>query len=69
MLVLHHHRLRMREVAVRMFQRGGGQSSIRSGKSLYYTLKVLLAIFVGLGRRQPVVEPGDGAPVTSTPGI
>ncbi len=68
-LVLHHHRLRMREVAVRMFQRGGGQSSIRSGKSVYYTVKVLLAIFVGLGRRRPVVEPGDGAPVSATHGI
>ena len=32
-LMLHHHRLRMREVPVRMFQRGGGVSSISSGKS------------------------------------
>lgn len=68
-LVLHHHRLRLREVAVRMFQRGGGKSSIRSGKSVYYMIKVLLAIFVGLFRRRPVVEPGDGAPVTATHGI
>ena len=68
-LVLHHHRLRMREVAVRMFQRGGGRSSIRSGKSVYYMVKVLLAIFVGLARRRPVVEPGDDAPVVATHGI
>jgi glycosyltransferase involved in cell wall biosynthesis len=68
-LVLHHHHLRMREVAVRMFQRGGGQSSIRSGKSAYYMVKVLLALFVGLARRRPIVEPGDDAPVAATHGI
>lgn len=68
-LVLHFHRLRMREVAVRMFQRGGGQSSIRSGKSVYYMIKVLLAIFVGLARARPVIEPGDEAPVAATHGI
>ena len=49
--MLHHHRLTMREVPVRMFQRGGGVSSISSGKSFYYMVKVLLALFVGLGRR------------------
>jgi glycosyltransferase involved in cell wall biosynthesis len=68
-LVLHFHRLRMREVAVRMFQRGGGRSSIRSGKSVYYMIKVLLAIAVGLARARPVVEPGDEAPVAATHGI
>ncbi len=68
-LVLHFHRLRMREVAVRMFQRGGGSSSITSGKSVYYMIKVLLAIFVGLARARPVVEPGDDAPVAATHGI
>jgi hypothetical protein len=52
-----------------MFQRGGGQSSIRSGKSVYYMIKVLLAIFVGLARARPVVEPGDEAPVAATHGI
>ena len=68
-LMLHYHRLRMREVPVRMFQRGGGVSSIRSGKSVYYMVKVLLAIFVGLARARPVVEPGDEAPVAATHGI
>jgi hypothetical protein len=58
-LMLHHHRLRMREVSVRMFLRGGGVSSISTGKSAYYMIKVLLAIFVGLLRRRPVPEPGD----------
>ncbi|MBA2517033.1 MAG: glycosyltransferase family 2 protein [Solirubrobacterales bacterium] len=64
-LMLHHHRLTMREVPVRMFERGGGQSSIRSGKSAYYMVKVLLAIGVGLARRRPVPVPGGAAPVTA----
>jgi glycosyltransferase involved in cell wall biosynthesis len=64
-LMLHHHRLRMREVPVRMYARGGGVSSISTGKSAYYMVKVLLALLVGLGRRRPVVDPGDRAPVTA----
>ncbi len=68
-LMVHFHQLRMREVPVRMFQRGGGKSSIRSGKSVYYMIKVLLAIFVGLARRRPIVEPGDEAPVAAAHGI
>ena len=35
-----------------------GRSSITSGESIYYMVKVLLAIFVGLFRRRPVVESG-----------
>jgi glycosyltransferase involved in cell wall biosynthesis len=68
-LMVHHHRLNMREVPVRMFQRGGGRSSISSGKSVYYMVKVLLAIFIGLVRARPVVEPGDEAPIAATHGI
>jgi glycosyltransferase involved in cell wall biosynthesis len=68
-LLVHYHRLRMGEVPVRMFHRDGGVSSISSGKSVYYMIKVLLAIFVGLVRARPAVEPGDAAPVTATPGI
>jgi hypothetical protein len=52
-----------------MYQRGGGQSSISSGKSVYYMLKVLLAIFVGLARVKPVPEPGDDAPVAAAHSI
>ena len=66
-LMLHHHRLTMRETPVRMFQRGGGASSIKgSGKSAYYMIKVLLALFVGLARRRPVPEPGTPPPVTAS---
>ena len=68
-LMVHFHRLRMSEVPVRMLQRGGGKSSIRSGKSAYYMIKVLLAIFIGLARARPVPEPGDDAPVAATPAI
>jgi glycosyltransferase involved in cell wall biosynthesis len=68
-LMLHHHRLRMREIPVRMFQRGGGVSSIGSGKSAYYMVKVLLALFVGLARQRPLPEPGDAAPVAAEHGI
>jgi glycosyltransferase involved in cell wall biosynthesis len=64
-LMLHHHRLVMREVPVRMYERGGGHSSIGSGKSIYYMVKVLLAIGVGLVRRRPVIVPGEPAAVTA----
>jgi glycosyltransferase involved in cell wall biosynthesis len=60
-LLLHYHRLRMRETPVRMYTRGGGTSSITTGKSAYYMFKVLLALFVGLGRRRPLIELGESA--------
>jgi len=68
-LVLHHHRLRMREIPVRMYLREGGLSSITSGKSAYYMIKVMLAIFVGLFRARPLPEPGGEAPVAAEHGI
>lgn len=68
-LMLHHHKLTLREASVRMYQRGGGVSSIGSGKSFYYMVKVLLALFVGLARARPVPDPGDRAPVAAEHGI
>jgi glycosyltransferase involved in cell wall biosynthesis len=68
-LMLHFHRLRMQEVPVRMLARGGGVSSIGSGKSVYYMIKVLLALGVALARARPVVDPGDEAPVAATHGL
>ena len=68
-LMVHWHRLSMGEVPVKMLQRGGGISSIRSGKSAYYMIKVLLAIFIGLARARPLPEPGDDAPVAAAHGI
>ena len=67
--MVHHHRLRMTEVPVRMRERGGGVSSIRSGKSVYYMIKVLFAIFIGLARARPVPEPGEEAPVAASQGL
>ena len=68
-LMVHFHRLRMREVPVQMLERGGGRSSIRSGKSMYYMVKVLLAIGIGLLRARPAVEPGQRAAVAAEHGI
>lgn len=68
-LMIHHHQLRMREVPVQMYARGGGSSSISTGKGAYYMIKVMLALMVGLARRRPVVEPGDRAPVRAEPGV
>jgi glycosyltransferase involved in cell wall biosynthesis len=45
------HRLRLHEVPVSMRQRAAGRSSINAPRSIYYMVKVLLAIFVGLFRR------------------
>lgn len=53
-MMLHQHRLSMVEVPVRMNAREDGESSLSAGKSAYYMVKVLLALFVGLLRaRQP----------------
>ncbi len=48
------HRLRLIEVPVRMRERVTGRSSITALRSIYYMVKVLLAIFVGLFRRAAV---------------
>jgi glycosyltransferase involved in cell wall biosynthesis len=53
------HRLRLLEVPVVMRERGGGRSSITALRSIYYMVKVLLAIFVGLFRRNVVPQEGS----------
>jgi glycosyltransferase involved in cell wall biosynthesis len=68
-VMLHFHRLRMCEVPVTMQRRGTGRSSIGSGKSIYYMVKVLLAIFIGLARQRPTPVPGDDAPVAAAHNI
>ena len=68
-LLLHASSLRMVEVPVQMHPRGGGRSSITKARSLYYMVKVSLALLVGLLRRRQVVEPGEPAPVSATPGV
>ena len=42
------HRLRILEVQVKMRGRETGQSSITALRSLYYAIKVTLALFVGI---------------------
>jgi glycosyltransferase involved in cell wall biosynthesis len=50
-LMTHRHRLRMIEVPVEMRERAGGRSSIGRIFAVYYMVKVLLALFVGLFRK------------------
>jgi len=53
------HRLRLVEVPVSMRERGGGRSSITALRSIYYMVKVLLALFVGLFRRTVLPQEGS----------
>ena len=55
-VMMFRHRLRAVEVPVTMRERGGGRSSITAARSIYYMVKVLLAIFVGLFRRNVIPE-------------
>jgi len=48
------HRLRLLEVQVRMREREHGRSSINALRSVYYVVKVTLALFVGMFRRSVV---------------
>lgn len=57
LLQVHMARLKVREIPVRMRQRGGGRSSINSFRSIYYMIKVLLALLVVMSRKKaPPVE-------------
>jgi glycosyltransferase involved in cell wall biosynthesis len=58
-LLMHAHRLRSCEIPVLMRPRLAGESAISSTQSVYYMVKVLLAVFVGLFRRRPTIEAGD----------
>ncbi|HVS85975.1 MAG TPA: glycosyltransferase family 2 protein [Gaiellaceae bacterium] len=49
-VIVARNRLRSVEVPVAMRERGGGRSSITALSSIYYMVKVLLALFVGLFR-------------------
>jgi hypothetical protein len=46
----------MLEVPVQMRVRETGSSSITALRSVYYMVKVLLALFIGLFRRYPTPE-------------
>jgi glycosyltransferase involved in cell wall biosynthesis len=62
-LLMHAHRLRSREIPVRMRPRTTGSSSISSAQPVYYMVKVLLAIFVTLFRAKPPVKPREPRPL------
>jgi hypothetical protein len=64
-LMCHAHRLSSVEVPVRMRARETGRSSIGSTQSMYYMVKVLLAVLVGLLRARPAIQAGDEPPVTA----
>lgn len=55
-VLMHTHRLRSCEVPVVMAPRRTGESAIGSTQSVYYMVKVLLAVFVALFRTRPVRE-------------
>jgi hypothetical protein len=50
-LMVHKHQLRMIEVPAQMRERSAGRSSIGTLASVYYMVKVMLALFVGLFRK------------------
>jgi glycosyltransferase involved in cell wall biosynthesis len=58
-LLMHAHRLQSCEIPVAMRPRTSGVSAISSSQPAYYMIKVLLAVFIGLFRSHPNVEPGD----------
>jgi glycosyltransferase involved in cell wall biosynthesis len=70
-LLMHFHRLRSCEIPVVMRPRLTGESAISSTQSVYYMIKVLLAVFVGLFRARPAAvadltpEGADGAGVVA----
>lgn len=52
LVLLHKQGLRITEVPVGMRERTGGRTSITPGKSVYYMLKVLLAVFIDLLKKR-----------------
>jgi len=67
-LLMHAHRLRSCEIPVRMRPRVTGESAISSSQSVYYMVKVLLAVFVGLFRRRPALEGAKRPPAFTEKG-
>jgi glycosyltransferase involved in cell wall biosynthesis len=55
-ILLHQCHLRMEEVPVGMSERYSGESSITKINSIYYMVKVLLAIFVDCFKKPPLLE-------------
>jgi glycosyltransferase involved in cell wall biosynthesis len=66
-LLMHAHRLGSCEVPVVMLPRLTGESAISSTQSVYYMIKVLLAVLVGLFRTRPIALPMDAEPTAAQP--
>jgi glycosyltransferase involved in cell wall biosynthesis len=64
-LLLHAHRLRSCEIPVLMRPRQTGSSAISSTQSVYYMVKVLLAVFVALFRARPPVAANGASPAVA----
>jgi hypothetical protein len=58
MVLLHQCGLKMKEIPVRINQRYSGESSITKIRSIYYMVKVLLAIFVDCFKKRPILKIG-----------
>jgi glycosyltransferase involved in cell wall biosynthesis len=56
LVLLHQCRLKMGEVPVEMSERHSGESSITKIRSVYYMVKVLLAIFVDCFKKPPLLK-------------
>jgi glycosyltransferase involved in cell wall biosynthesis len=65
-LLMHAHRLASAELPVRMRPRTSGRSAISRARALYYMVKVLLALFVGLFRARPVAAESTDPPVVAS---
>ncbi len=61
-MLMHTNRLRSREIPVVMGPRLTGESAISTPQSVYYMVKVLLAVFVSLFRKRPVREAAPTSP-------
>jgi hypothetical protein len=64
-LLMHTHRLRSCEIPVTMRPRLTGHSAISSTQSVYYMVKVLLAVFVALFRARPTSEAVEASPLVA----
>ncbi len=58
MVLLHQCRLKMKEIPVKINQRYSGESSITKLRSVYYMVKVLLAVFVDCFKKRPILKIG-----------
>ena len=58
MVLLHRCGLTMKEIPAKINQRYSGESSITTIRSIYYMVKVLLAIFVDCFKKRPALKTG-----------